>query len=82
MSAHSMSAGAQLDSRSLTNPVSALGARFATLRAKLALRSAERRLCEHLAHLDDRLLLDIGISETEIARLRAGEVFSPAGRSD
>lgn len=38
---------------------------------------AKRRLRDQLALMDDRLLLDIGICEDEIARVRAREDFMP-----
>ena len=37
----------------------------------------QRRICAELAALNDRMLLDIGLTYEEIARLRAGDRFVP-----
>jgi len=45
--------------------------------AKWRARRAERALCEELSGLGDRMLLDIGLTPEEVARLRAGDIFTP-----
>ncbi len=50
----------------------------ATLRAEWQRRAKMRRMCAQLEALDDRLLLDIGLDEADIARLRSGEPFAPS----
>lgn len=50
---------------------------FADWRAARARKAATRVLCGKLEAMDDRLLLDIGMSEVEIARLRCGDKFVP-----
>lgn len=50
---------------------------LADWRAARARKAATRALCDKLESLDDRMLLDIGMSEVEIARLRSGDKFVP-----
>ena len=54
-----------------------LFAAFADWRVARARRVEARRLCEQLDSMDDRMLLDIGMSENDIARVRAGDKFVP-----
>jgi uncharacterized protein YjiS (DUF1127 family) len=48
-----------------------------TLTTRLRTYFADRRLREHLAGLDDALLLDIGIDVDEIWRIRQRHHFTP-----
>ena len=50
---------------------------LAGLRAGFQQRAQARSLCRELESMDNRLLLDIGLDEGDIARLRAGERFIP-----
>lgn len=43
---------------------------------------ADRRMRDALADLSDAQLLDIGIAEDEISRIRAFEVFTPRSWAD
>ena len=52
--------------------------RLADIRSSLRHRSQVRGLCRQLESMDDRLLRDIGLDESDIARLRAGERFVPS----
>lgn len=40
-------------------------------------RADARRVRDALSDLDDAMLLDIGVAEDEISRVRAGECFTP-----
>jgi len=55
-----------------------LAQRIADFRATFRKRAEVNRLCDRLETMDDRMLLDIGISEVDIARLRSGERFIPS----
>jgi len=58
-----------------TSVLSFLARRFAVWREA----RAQREVLERLAAMDDRLLIDIGIAEHELADFRAESRFIPAG---
>lgn len=75
MTSQTLSAGQVAHGHSLLAP---LAQRIAEAWAAHRERVAVRRLCDRLELMDDRMLLDIGVSETDIARLRSGERFVPS----
>lgn len=78
MTTSSMASTGQIESGETTSILSALALRLAEVRVQLKQRKDARRLTDQLQALDDRLLLDIGLTEGDIVRLRAGERFSPS----
>jgi uncharacterized protein YjiS (DUF1127 family) len=52
--------------REWTKPAEAIGSRWARIRRVWADWSARRRLGESVAHLDDRLLADVGLSAEDL----------------
>ena len=50
-----------------TKPADATGARWAKIRQAWTRWSARRRLRQSVAHLDDRLLADIGLSAEDLS---------------
>ena len=78
MTTSSMASAEHLASGQSTSILSALALRLAEVRAHLKHRRDARRLTDQLQAMDDRLLVDIGLTEDDIARLRAGERFLPS----
>ncbi len=76
MSAPMMTAGTHVGDHAHGHGISLLTI-IADWRAARARRAEARRLCEQLDAMDDRMLLDIGMSENDIARLRNGDQFVP-----
>ncbi len=66
--------------------VSSFGSRFSQLYAAVATGIADwfklRRQLEEIQGLSDRELVDIGLMQGEINRLRQGEMFCPMGWAD
>ena len=77
MSTSTMLSQSHLATRSDTSLLSSIALRMGELRTAMRRRSAAHRLWNKLQALDDRMLLDIGLDETDIARLRSGERFVP-----
>ena len=78
MSAPTMNAGSHTDSHSQTgHGLFSLFPALVNWRAARARRVEARRLCEQFESMDDHMLLDIGMSENDIARLRSGDQFVP-----
>ncbi len=59
-----------------------LAAPIVGLVRKVRRAAAERRLRDTLADMDDALLMDIGIAQDEIYRIRARERFTPRAWQD
>lgn len=57
--------------------LSNIGQRFSAWLDGRARRAEARRVREQIASMDDRMLLDIGLDEGDIARIRSGDQFVP-----
>lgn len=79
MTTASMTAGAHV-AGGTPSLVDSLRAAFAAWRAAHEEKAKARHLREQFAGMDDRLLLDIGLSEVDIAALRAGESLDLTAR--
>lgn len=78
MVSFSMASKGPISSGETTSILSALALRLAEMRVHLKRRNDTRQLARQLRAMDDRLLLDIGLAEGDIARLRGGERFLPS----
>ena len=75
MATHAITAGHVGQNETL---LGSLVQRLADFRAGLRKRGDLNRLYDRLEAMDDRMLLDIGVSEVDIVRIRSGERFIPS----
>lgn len=84
MTGHSDTALLQYNARQRTTArlPAAVASRWADLRSAWERRAGRRRLARSIAHLDDRLLADIGLDSEDlgfaerVARRRAGRIWA------